>query len=133
MEITSETLDKMWNIDGMTIKQIADYFNLTKGSVYWLIRKNKLKSNKRFILDKNTLNELYINQFKSCTEISKILSISVSKVLFYLKKFDLTIRKNGWFKKGKKPYNYNKKEVACEICGNKLIRKRSLINRSKRN
>jgi len=75
---------------------------------------------KRIVLDKNILEDLYLNKMLSIRNVAKILNVNDMVVRKYLKLYNIPRRNKSW----KSPLSKNGKEVPCEICRKMVYRKK---------
>lgn len=116
-----ELYDKYY-IENLTYEEMSKFFDVSVHT----IRKNmnqygfSSKCYKKDRIDKDVLEEYYINKKFSIRDIAKKLDVSEFIVRISLKENNIKMRKKYW----KSKYSKNGKYVPCEVCGKLIYRKK---------
>jgi len=123
-------LKKLYIKNKLSIKQIAEKFNVPKCTVwYWLkkfrIRRRSSGGIKKFVIDKSTLNKLYYTKKLSLKKIAKIYNCSEATILNRMKEYKLKRRPVGGLKipQMSKIFTKDKAYILGVLCGDGSIYK----------
>lgn len=91
-----EMLEKMIQIEKMSLDQISRFNGTPKSTVAWYVKKFGLQPAKKYLpLKEEELREFYINQKLSAKQTAKKLGVWEKSVLFWLEKYEIPIRPVG--------------------------------------